>query len=52
MLKPLNSWMGLLESDKHYRLVPTEQYEPLQVYYAEDDNSTEKTIFLFFVFHF
>ena len=31
MLKPLNSWMGLLEKHKHYRLPPTEQYEPLQV---------------------
>ena len=24
MLKPLNSWMGLLEKHKHYRLPPTE----------------------------
>ena len=31
MLKPLNSWLGLLEKYKHYRLLPTEGYEPLQV---------------------
>ena len=31
MLKPQNSWLGLLEKDEHYRLLPTEEYEPLQV---------------------
>ena len=51
MLKPLNSWMGLLE--KHniaiillsYRL---SNMNLCRFVYSEDDNSTEKTIFPFF----
>ena len=53
MLKPQNSWLGLLEKDEHYRLLPTEEYEPLQVCsFSEDDNSTVKTSFLGFIFDF
>ena len=52
MLKPLNSWMGLLE--KHniaiillsYRL---SNMNLCRFVYSEDDNSTEKTIFPFFL---
>ena len=51
ILKPLNSWMGLLE--KHniaiillsYRL---SNMNLCRFVYSEDDNSTEKTIFPFF----
>ena len=52
ILKPLNSWMGLLE--KHniaiillsYRL---SNMNLCRFVYSEDDNSTEKTIFPFFL---
>ncbi|CAH3166466.1 unnamed protein product [Pocillopora meandrina] len=30
MLKSLNSWLGLLGKYKHYRLLPTKEYETLQ----------------------
>lgn len=41
MLKPLNSWLGLLEKYEHYRLLPTEEYEPLQESSCSDSTAYE-----------
>lgn len=41
MLKPQNSWLGLLEKDEHYRLLPTEEYEPLQESSCSDSTAYE-----------
>lgn len=41
MLKPLNSWLGLLEKYEHYRLLPTEGYEPLQESSCSDSTAYE-----------
>ena len=51
MLKSLNSWLGLLEKYKHYRLLPTKL---CRFVHSDNDNSTEKTSFLGlgFVFDF